>query len=164
MRTMRFLGLCATAIGLWLMLAPVILYPQGSWQNLVNDLAAGTLTVGAGVWRAYGTRGANWTQRSLAVLGTLEFLSPWLYGQTLEPARWNAWLCGLLLIGIAATITAYRPVDQPLHFTLVPDLFPGEPDVINQRLAIQRRLRRIERRDRRRRQQLARLQQGEGEP
>ena len=159
MRTMRMLGLTAVAIGLWLMLAPVILYPQGHWQNLVNDLAVGTIVVGAGLWRAYGSRGARWAERILGVLGVVEFLSPWLYGQTLESAKWHAWLCGVLLVGVAVVIALYRPQDQPLHFALIPGLMAGEvhpmhPTTLRPTF---RRLRRWERRERRRLRRLDRL-------
>lgn len=127
MRTMRLLGLCAVAIGFWLMLAPVLVFPGGSWQNLVNDLAVGSLVVAAGIWRAYGSRGSKWATISLAVLGLIEGISPWLYGQTNQVARWNAWITGVALMGLAAIINSYHPKDGPLHFTLMPDIFSPGP-------------------------------------
>jgi hypothetical protein len=127
MRTMRLLGLCAVVIGFWLMVAPGLVLHGSHWQNIVNDVAIGGLVVSAGLWRAYGTRGARWSTVSLAVLGLIEFLSPWLYGQTLPAGRWNAWVMGLLLMALAGIIYTYHPKDQPLHFTLVPNLIPTEP-------------------------------------
>jgi hypothetical protein len=127
MRTMRLLGLCAVVIGFWLMLAPVTVFPNGHWQNLVNDLAVGSLVVAAGLWRAYGARGTRMATISLAVLGAIEFISPWLYGQDLAGARWNAWLTGFALMALAGVITSYHPNDRPLHFTFLPDLIPTDP-------------------------------------
>ena len=126
MRTMRLLGIWAVAIGVWLMIAPSWLFGGGTWQNLVNDLAVGTLAIGAGLWRAYGIRGGRWATTVLAVLGLLETASPWLYHQTLPAARWNAVLCGLMLLGVATMAWIYHPADRPLHFTLFPDLFPDQ--------------------------------------
>jgi hypothetical protein len=138
MRTMRLLGLCAVIIGFWLMVAPVLVFPTTHWQNLINDLAVGGLVVAAGLWRAYGTRGAGWATISLGVLGLIEFISPWLYGQTLLAASWNAWVLGLALMALAAISYSYHPKDQPLHFTLMPDLIPTAP-VIPFRQKVKRR-------------------------
>jgi hypothetical protein len=126
---MRLLGLCAVVIGFWLMVAPAVVFPASPWHNLVNDLAVGSLVVAAGLWRAYGSRGSRWATISLAVLGLIEFLSPWIYGQTVAGARWNAWITGVALLGLAATIYSYHPKDGPLHFTLLPDIFSSGPVV-----------------------------------
>lgn len=127
MRTMRLLGFCAVVIGFWLLLAPVLIEARGTPQNLINDIAVGGLVVAAGLWRAYGDRGARWATASLAVLGLIEVASPWLYGQTNPTGRWNAWITGTVLVALAAIIYGYHPKDGPMHFTLVPDLIPTEP-------------------------------------
>jgi hypothetical protein len=47
------------------------------------------------------------------VLGAVLFLGPWLYGfADLQQAVWNAWITGIVMIGLAAAIFAFAEWEE----------------------------------------------------
>ena len=92
-------------IGAWLVMSPWILGFQNSSPALSNSLIIGMALVGTGLGAMYLPQA--WEEWTEAALGLWLVASPWLAGfSTVEAARANSILAGLVILGLALWVLA----------------------------------------------------------